>query len=153
MGASPDNPARERLCEHARAHPTDATAQLEAGFACDSDGLEAEAIGFYDAVWRLGVPAERRSNFLISYGSTLKNVGRVEESRQILEQAIAEGALADGARAFLALTLHAAGQSDGAIAELIGLLLEGPQLTPGLERYRRALTWYANDLRRRGSAL
>ncbi|WP_375772591.1 tetratricopeptide repeat protein [Archangium gephyra] len=140
-------PSREALCGEAHARPLDARAQIAAAYACDRDGVEEEAVVFYDAAWKLGVPSEQRAEFLIGYGSTLKNVGRLDESLRILGQAITDGAFPSAARAFLALTLQASGRSPEAIAELLSLLLEVGAQDAGLIRYRRSLAWYADQLR------
>lgn len=135
---------RDQRCEHARANPTDTRAQLDAAYACDRDGLEAEAATFYDAAYALG---ERRGEFLVGYGSTLKNVGRLVDSERILLEAGADASVATAARAFLALTRHAAGNSDHAIAALIRLV--GELEAPDIVRYRRALASYADELEAR----
>src|SRR6185369_15876409 len=90
--AKTQDTSREQLCQQALARPRDVAAQVTAAYACDHDGQSAEAVGFYDAAWRLGVPSALRSEFLIAYGSTLKNVGRLTESETILRQAMTEGA-------------------------------------------------------------
>ena len=48
----------------------------------------------------------------------------------------------------LGLTLHASGHSNEAIAELLGLILEPSGTDSGLKQYRKALSWYAEQLRR-----
>jgi tetratricopeptide (TPR) repeat protein len=133
--------------ERADRTPRDVAAQVAAAYACDREGHEADAVVYYDRAWRLGGPADGRAGFLIGYGSTLKNVGRLAESEAVLRQAIAEGANADAARAFLALTLYQAGRSHEAVAGLLELLIEAPAAGSGLERFRRALQEYAALLR------
>jgi hypothetical protein len=49
----------------AAAHPTDAHAQCEAAYACYRYGTEEEAVQYYDAAARLGVPAEERRPFAV----------------------------------------------------------------------------------------
>jgi Tfp pilus assembly protein PilF len=132
---------RDQRCAHARANPTDVRAQVDAAYACDRDGLEALAATFYDAAYALG---ERHGEFLVGYGSTLKNVGRLADSERILVETAADVTVATAARAFLALTHHAAGKSDAAVAALIRLVAELEQ--PDIVRYRRALASYADEL-------
>ncbi|HEX4454547.1 MAG TPA: tetratricopeptide repeat protein [Kofleriaceae bacterium] len=132
--------SREAACERARELPGDLDAQRAAAYACDSDGFEADAIGYYDAAYRLGA---REPEFLVGYGSTLKNVGRLEDSLAILGQAEADPTVARAARAFRALTLHRAGRSDAAVALLVRLVA-----ATGVARYRPALESYAEELER-----
>lgn len=136
--------------ERADREPRDVAAQVAAAYACDREGHEADAVVYYDRAWTLGGPTEGRAGFLIGYGSTLKNVGRLAESEAVLRQAIAEKAWPDAARAFLALTLHQAGRSQEAVAGLLELLTEAPPAGSGLALFRRALQEYAGLLR--GSA-
>ena len=135
------------LCKAAQDEPANVTAQIAAAGACDNEGLESEAVVFYDAAWKLGVPSGQRSDFVIGYGSTLRNVGRFEESERVLRQALSEGIHPRAARAFLALTLHAAGHFSQALAELLDLLLEPAGSDAALERYAPSLTYYAGELR------
>ena len=132
--------SREAACARAREAPTDLDAQVAAAYACDRDGLEADAVTFYDAAHALGASD---GEFLIGYGSTLKNVGRLDESLAILARAERVDSVARAARAFRALTLHRAGRSDAAVAVLVRLVaeLDGP-------RYRPALEFYAEELER-----
>ncbi|HEY1551692.1 MAG TPA: tetratricopeptide repeat protein [Kofleriaceae bacterium] len=131
---------REAACRRAGELPGDLEAQRAAAYACDRDGLEADAVGYYDAAYRLGA---RDAEFLVGYGSTLKNNGRLDESLAILGDAEAHPTVARAARAFRALTLHRAGESDAAVAVLIRLVAELD--TP---RYRPALESYAEELER-----
>jgi tetratricopeptide (TPR) repeat protein len=130
--------SREAICWRARESPHDVAAQLDAAYACDRDGLEAEVIVFYDAAHALGA---NDPEFLIGYGSTLKNVGRLDESLAILARAEREPNVSKAARAFRALTLHRAGKSDAAIAVLVRLVAE-----LDVPRYRPALESYADEL-------
>ena len=130
--------SREAACARARETPRDVAAQIAAAYACDRDGLEADAVEFYDAAFALG---EHDGEFLVGYGSTLKNVGRLDESLAILARAEAVPSVARAARAFRALTLHRAGRSDAAVALLVRLVaeLDGPRYRPALESYAEEL--------------
>lgn len=130
---------------NADADPTDVIAQMTAAYACDSNDYEDEAVAYYDRAWRLGVPDEERHDFLVGYGSTLRNVGRLDEALEVLGIAAGEyeGDLAP--LAFMALTLHSAGRSDEAMAILLDCLVAGGG--PGVDRFARALSSYADLLR------
>ena len=132
--------SRAAACRRADEQPSDREAQRAAAFACDRDGFEADALGYYDAAYRLGA---RDPEFLVGYGSTLKNNGRLDDSLRILGEAEAHPSVAHAARAFRALTLHRAGKSAAAVAVLIRLVAELD--TP---RYRPALESYAEELER-----
>ena len=118
----------------------------------DGNVSKEEAIAFYDAAWALGVPAGQEREFLLGYGSTLKNVGRLAESEAVLRRAVASYPEDQGLPVFLALTLHAAGRSGEALAGLLELLLSLGEAAPGVASYGRALRHYAAELREAGGA-
>lgn len=139
----------EEKVARAEAASGDARAQVEAAYACDREGDEERAVGFYEAAWRLGLPAEvEEAGFLLGYGSTLKNVGRLGESEAVLRRAIAGAGGGLASRLFLALTLERQGRSGEALAEAIEVCLAHP--SEDVARYRRALEAYAAELRGRG---
>lgn len=125
----------------AAAHPTEVTAQLEAAYACDRYGEETDAIGYYDAAARLDIPSDQRKQFLVGYGSTLRNVGRVAEAIAHLQAATVELPDSAALAAFLALALHAAGRHDEAMVAALDAVLRGP-----LDGYERALRFYRDEL-------
>lgn len=120
--------------------------------ARDRAGDEHGAIKYYDAAFRLGVPAEHRRRFLVGYGSTLRNVGRVEEAVAILGQAVADDPEYPAFAAFLALALADAGHPRAALATMLGCALEAAR--PGaFDGYERALGEYHRELLDRESGL
>lgn len=125
-------------------NPGDVHAQIAAAYACDRQGDEADAIRFYDAAWRLGVPEEERRRFLVGYGSTLRNVGRYSESIDLLRRAIAGSPHYVPYLAFLALSLHSAGEHAEAVAVALTALLEAAP--EALDGYDRALAEYRDML-------
>jgi tetratricopeptide (TPR) repeat protein len=129
----------------AAADPDDVEAQIAAAWACDTAGLEAEALVYYDRAFALGVPASKRAEFALGYGSTLRNNGRRAEAVRVLEDAVRAHPEARPLRAFLALALHSAGRPAEALALALETLAEGD---PTLARYRRALAGYVAELRR-----
>lgn len=76
--------------ECARVYTHDVRAQVAAAYACDRLGLENEAIPYYEAALKLGIPADERPKFLLGFGSTLRNVSRVDEAVARLTEALRE---------------------------------------------------------------
>ncbi len=136
------------LLAAAHARPEDVEAQMAAAYACDRDGRENEAVVYYDAAYRLGVPAAARVDFLLGYGSTLRNVGRLADSLRVLEALLDEDPDHHAARCFHALAQRSAGKHAHALAELIDVALSLRGESPSLRRYQRALTEYRDELRR-----
>jgi hypothetical protein len=150
MAASETATCDERI-RQARENPEDAVSQVRAAYACDPEGREQEAVLFYDAAAGLGVPDEFEPEFSLGHGSTLRNVGRLEDSERVLRGLIGRYPAYQAAYAFLALTLQEAGRSSEAVAELIALLLRPSGDDRSLARYSRALNFYAGLLKQSGS--
>ena len=136
----------ERLVRAANDAPDDVMRQVEAAYACDRYGDEADAIRYYDAAWALGVPDGARRAFLVGYGSTLRNVGRCDESIAVLRSAIEEFPGFAPLPAFLALSLYSAGRYREAMAASLSAVLEAAGDSGSLDRYDRALRYYRDDL-------
>jgi predicted Zn-dependent protease len=124
---------------------TDVEKELAAAYANDRAGREDIAIRHYDAAYRLGVPAEQRRKFTVGYGSTLRNVGRVDDAIAVLGQAVADDPEYPAFAAFLALALGSAGDHRAALAAMLGCALDAAR--PGVfSGYERALGEYHREL-------
>lgn len=129
----------------AAARPADVEAQIAAAYACDAEGLEAEAVRYYERAWALGVPEDQRRRFLVGFGSTLRNVGRADEAVALLADAIQSYPDYAPLQAFLALALFASGHPRAALAAMLGAALD--VAAPGaFDGYERALTEYHQEL-------
>lgn len=114
-------------------------------YRLDREGNERAAIRYYDEAYRLGVPADQRRRFLVGYGSTLRNVKRVDDAVGILAQALADDPAYAAYAPFLALALLDAGHPRAALATMLGSLLDVAR--PGaLDGYERALGEYHQEL-------
>src|SRR4051794_8477922 len=102
LGAAGDHgEAHVRATVLASHHPDDVRVQIAAAYACDRLGLERDAIVHYERAWDLGVPAAERPGFLVGFGSTLRNVGRVDDAVARLAEATIEFPADAALRAFL----------------------------------------------------
>jgi tetratricopeptide (TPR) repeat protein len=128
------------------AHPENPRVLYELGGAYDTAGDEATALGFYERAMEYGLTGDVRRRCFLQYGSTLRNLGRVDESRQVFARGRAEFPESVALGAFEALTFHAAGQMSTALAGLLELLADHVD-TPELERYDAALRGNARYLR------
>ncbi len=125
--------------------PENAEAQIEAAYANDTAGRERLAIRHYEEAYRLGVPASEKRNFLVGFGSTLRNVGRADESVAVLAQAVVDDPTYMPFHAFLSLALFSAGHPKEALAAMLGCALESAR--PGaFDRYERSLGEYHREL-------
>jgi len=125
--------------------PGDVLAQIEAAYAHDRAGRERDAIVHYDEAYRLDVPGPATRRFLVGYGSTLRNVNRLDDAVAILAQAVADDPGYPAFAAFLALALGSAGHHRAALAAMLGCALDASR--PGaFDGYERALGDYHREL-------
>lgn len=133
-----------RIDAIAAEHPDDALALFEQGGARDSTGDEAGAESFYRRALDAGLPADERAQCVIQLASTVRNLGRAEESLELLRDefsgAASDDTYADAAVAFAALALVDLGRPVEAVSALLHAL------TPHLPRYHRSVPAYADDL-------
>lgn len=128
--------------------PNDSRGLFERACARDTAGMEFEAEKYYRAALATGhLDAYRRSRASIQLASTLRILGRLEESEELLVSELdrhlqtgQERALHDEARATLALTYVAQGRA----VEAAGLALCA--LAPYLSRYNRSVAGNAAEL-------
>ena len=124
---------------------SDGMEALRLAFAADSAGREEEALVHYRRAFELGVPDEELAPALLGFGSTLRNVGSIGESVGVLSGAVERFPEHRALRVFLAYALWSAGQQADALRTLVEALYVGDPPAE-LERYRRAITGYADEL-------
>lgn len=127
-------------------HPTDPHVLYEVGGAYDTAGEEETAAGYYERALAAGLAGDTLRRCLLQYGSTLRNLDRFGESLAVLDRARALFPDSESVQVWHALSLHAAGRSDQAVAELMELAADRIR-TPDLLRYETAIRGNADYLR------
>lgn len=127
-------------------HPDNARVLYEVGGAYDTAGDEEAARSFYERALAAGLSGDLLRRCSLQYGSTLRNLGAFEESLEVLGQARRTFPESPSLAAFEAISLHAAGRLDEAVACLLELVADAVQ-SPDLERYKPALRGNAAYLR------
>ena len=119
-----------------------AVAAFERASALDSTGHEHDAVRLYEEALELGLEPPLRRRAVIQLASSLRNVGRADESVALLraERDNASDDLDDAVEAFLALSLVDTRREREAVAVALAALARH------LPRYRRSLASYARDL-------
>jgi tetratricopeptide (TPR) repeat protein len=117
----------------------DAEELYERGGEHDSAGREDQAIPLYEQALAAGLAGELRARCLLQLGSSLRNVGQVEEAVSVLEGARDEFPEFRPIRAFLALALHSAGREREALRVLLETIADEGE-------YARSLRAYAAEL-------
>ncbi|MBC8170753.1 MAG: tetratricopeptide repeat protein [Anaerolineae bacterium] len=125
-------------------YPDDAQVQFRMGGAYDSAGYEAEAVVHYQRALELGLSGDDLWRVAVQLGSSLRNVGDTEGAIAILQKASVDYPDHVALRAFYALALTSAGQSQQAVVELLDVILRHPT---ALEAYKRSLRAYTDELR------
>jgi len=119
---------------------TDGRAAFELAGMYDSMGFEAEAGTEYERALALGLDEARHAQLAVQYGSTLRNLGRLDEAIDVLRAAPTHAATGTAPRVVLALALHSAGRKDEALRVAIEAQIDA------LPQYRRSMRAYAAAL-------
>lgn len=126
-------------------HPGHPVLTYEVAGAYDTAGQESKAAVLYQAAMQLGLGGDTLRRCLCQYGSTLRWLGRLDESTTILERARREFPDSDAVRIFLALTHNDAGRGDAAVGELLTVITNHSEVTD-LARYAIGLRGLAQWL-------
>ncbi|MER5965316.1 tetratricopeptide repeat protein [Streptomyces sp. NPDC002057] len=144
-GGRPEE-ARERLVALAARYPDDAEIAYQTAWAHDVLGLESEAVPHYErALAGAGLGPEARRGALLGLGSTYRVLGRHEDAVTLLTGAVEEFPDEGSLRTFLAMALYNTGRHHESVRLLLRLLATTSD-DPSVQRYRRAIEHYAEDL-------
>ena len=139
--------ARQLLLELRSEFPNDAQIAVQTAWVHDSLGFEEEAVEHYRAAVAGDLSNEELRGVLLGLGSTYRALGRDAESDEIFRQGIERFPDFQALKAFRAMTLYNLGEKREAVRQLIHVLLETSS-DASIDRYRRALGAYADDLDR-----
>jgi tetratricopeptide (TPR) repeat protein len=126
-------------------HPRDPRVLYEIGGAYDTAGEETTALGFYEKAMSEGLQGDVRRRCYVQYGSTLRNLGLLDESMTLFAQAREEFPDSVALGAFESLTLYAAGKVNAAFASLLTLLADNVH-SEEIDRYEPAIRGNAECL-------
>jgi tetratricopeptide (TPR) repeat protein len=116
---------------------------LERAFELDSSGDEHGAVVEYERALEAGVPDDLLPKALLGYGSTLRNVGRIDDSVRVLEDAVGRFPDDQALPVFLSFSLWTAGRYGKAFALLARRLGDGTG-------YERSIGHYADAIAAEG---
>jgi thioredoxin-like negative regulator of GroEL len=119
-------------------HPHDARVLYETAGAYDTAGEESTALGLYERATAAGLEGDLRRRCFVQHGSTLRNLGRTEESLALFARARAEFPDSVALGVFEALSLHAAGRLSTALGSLLVLLADHVDVED-INRYKPAM--------------
>jgi tetratricopeptide (TPR) repeat protein len=120
--------------------PDPALALFERGGSRDSGGRPDEAEPLYREALALGLPDDERAQCTIQLASSLRNLGRADESLTLLRDADPYPPYAVATAAITALTLASLDRPREGLAALLR------EVAPTLPRYQRSMRAYADEL-------
>lgn len=119
-------------------HPDDPAVLYEVGGAYDTDGQEETALGYYRRAMAGGLDGRRLRQCYLQSGSTLRNLGRLDESLAAFDEGIARFPESESLGLFRALTLHAMGRPSAALGAVLTVIADRFP-TAEVQRYEAAL--------------
>ncbi|SFR51446.1 Tetratrico peptide repeat-containing protein [Microbacterium azadirachtae] len=119
-------------------HPDDPAVLYEVGGAYDTDGQEETALGYYRRAMAAGLEGRRLRQCFLQLGSTLRNLGRLDESLAVFDEGIALFPESESLGLFRALTLHAMGRPSAALGAVLTVITDRFP-TAEVQRYEAAL--------------
>lgn len=149
VGARAHGQAKEilpRLQQLDAKHPNVAEINHQLAWTCDVLDRAADALSYYEKAVALGLPPNELSGALIGLGSTLRALGQLERSAEVLRSGQSQFPDNPEFAAFLALTLHQHGRPADALRLALDTLCATMD-DPGLTAYQRALRHAADKLR------
>lgn len=132
------------LLDLLKGSPDDATLNLELACTYDPQGLEADAVPYYERALALGIEGQDRCRALLGLGSSYRCIEQFADAVRTLERGVAEFPDAPEFGVFLGLALYSLGDHQRAVQTLLRHIA----CHPGHERvaqYQRAIHFYAEQ--------
>jgi tetratricopeptide (TPR) repeat protein len=123
----------------------DGLTEYELGGEHDSAGREAEAIPHYEQALALGLPDELVAGCLLQLGSSLRNLGRLDEALARFDDGLQRFPEHVSLRLFRAFALADLGREREALVDVLNLARTRID-APEVHRYARSLENYTREL-------
>jgi tetratricopeptide (TPR) repeat protein len=126
-------------------YPKSARAKFELGNAYDYLGKEQEAIPLYEKAIQMGLTSEYEAYALLQLGSSLRNIGRVDEAVGILSDAEKHYPELPSITMFLGMAMYDSDSHSEALSTVLNAMLRHLK-TSDIERYGIGLKNYIKDI-------
>jgi tetratricopeptide (TPR) repeat protein len=126
--------------------PNDSRAHFEYGGAFDCAGREAEAIPHYYRAMEMGLAGNDLPRLYVQLGSSLRNVGKIEEAIQLLNEGCQRFPDQPALQMFRAFALYSAGRHAESAVDLMELAIAHIQ-TADMQTYQRAIRLYTDEIK------
>jgi tetratricopeptide (TPR) repeat protein len=123
----------------------DGTVYFHYAWTHDALGLEKEAIPYYEKAIELGLELEEMQRALLGLGSSYRCIGEYEKAAATLEKGAKKFPGNRAFSVFLAMAYYNLGKHSEAIRLLLETIAE-TSADPYVDRYRKAISFYANHL-------
>lgn len=127
--------------------PSDPQVNYHFAALYDRQGKETQAIPYYEAAITNGLSGSDLRGALLGLGSTYRTIGEYDKSVATLRKGQATFPDAKEFPVFLAMALYNVSDNHEAVTSLLKLLLEVTD-DEGIQRFKRAIMLYAEDLER-----
>jgi len=111
----------------------------------DVQGLEQQAIPYYQAAINHLPTGRELQEAYLGLGSSYRALGQYAESLATFDQGLLTFPDAKDLKLFRAMTCYNLGENHQAVSDLL-LLLAETSAHPDIQRYQRAIRYYAQDL-------
>ncbi|UFU00052.1 tetratricopeptide repeat protein [Radiobacillus kanasensis] len=126
-------------------YPNSARAKFELANAYDFTGQENKAIPLYEDAISIGLDAEYEAYALLQLGSSLRNVGRIDDAIRILSDAEQRYSEFPSISMVLGMAMHDKNRNAEALGITLDVILRHVK-TSDIVRYRVALENYIKDI-------
>jgi tetratricopeptide (TPR) repeat protein len=126
-------------------YPKSARAKFELANVYDYLGKEQEAIPLYEKAIQMGLTSEYEAYALLQLGSSLRNVGRVDDAIRILSDAEKRYPELPSITMFLGMAMHDSDRHSEALRTVLTAMLRHLK-TSDIERYGIGINNYIKDI-------
>ena len=129
------------------ASPDDPPVNYHYAWWHDVQGLEADAVPYYERAIANGLCGADLRGALLGLGSTYRALGQYEQARATLLKGVEQFPDAQEFPVFLAMAQYNLGEHHAAMTLLLRALAQ-TSADAGIQRFQRAILFYADDLDR-----
>lgn len=137
--------ARTKLLDLLLDDPDDPVLLYQVAWTYDNLGLEAQAMPYYEQALANGLQGEDRQGAMLGLGSTYRTLAHYDKAAILFKQAIQDYPEAREFKVFYAMVLYNLEQYAEGMQLLMTELAETTN-DKGIERYQRAILFYADKL-------
>lgn len=125
--------------------PENASINYQCAWSFDLLGVEIQAVPYYEKGIQLGLSSEELEDALLGLGSTYRTLGEYEKSKDTFLKAIELFPDNRAIQTFYSMTLYNLSEHSKAMEILLNCLVD-TTTDEKIERYKKAINFYANQL-------